>query len=992
MLKNPKILFVALILMGCFFVTKIADATTNCTKYISWDSGNDTTGDGSIDLPWKTFSKAYSSVISGSVVCVQPNSDPVDDPYVETTYLLLNRANINVTFEGLGDSPSDVVLKGTSGQTYHVRLYKTSTGSTISFKNLKILSNGQQNAISEIDSQSANSIIVNFDNVIIQGTANAAYFTYTIKGITATSSQFLAGSGGVALLIAGSGGASGILNFTDTTFSTSGNTNGIVLFYNAGSNITGEARFNNSDFIKPSGSSGYAIGTGTSGNAMSYEWKGLHITNSRFGSSEAPFIGTGLISIPRFADYITIEDSDFYISAFDGSTATNGLLLGVDGPYNDNPFPDNSVTINNNRIYSIGAFDISGHGILIGSGINYGQVYNNALYFKSSGSGNIGIVIKGTHNDVYGNIVSAARGIDIKGGESNNIYNNTVYAKSLYALQFDTSGCYPTDPPNTCYYGKSNTIKNNIFDARDGTYTVYYSQDYASLNSNNFLDYNLYYSGSTALAWDSTQSINNLQSLRTVWSGLSAPYNTSDTNSLEGDPNFIDTSSNNFSLMNTSSAINAGTDMDLASDYIGTVIPQGVSPDIGAYEYLLPSSAPTIGTPSVLSSSLIRWNFVDGASNEDGFRIYDNTNTLATSSAIVNLTYLDETGLSENTQYSGRYVVAYNSAGESSHSSTASSKYTLVDTPTNFSASSNSNSITLSVDVFPNYTGGQSGYYFSRSGGGNSGWIQTNSWTDTGLSCEHEYTYSVKYRNGDGIETSEILTTKATSGCGSSGSPANWTLPNIPQGGFKMSINGGVAATYNRNVVLNFNAGVDIKKMEISMTGDFTDSLQEDYIQSKQWDLCSKFGGTIKTPTCPNGKYTVYVRFYTIYGRSSNFATVSNTINLKSDVVMTDNLQKSIDLSVTGSFTKYLRYQQTNDDIKRLQIFLNSDPDTRIANTGAGSPGKETNYFGLLTREAVIRFQEKYAKDVLVPWGFKKGTGYVGRTTLNKINELVNGR
>jgi len=100
---------------------------------------------------------------------------------------------------------------------------------------------------------------------------------------------------------------------------------------------------------------------------------------------------------------------------------------------------------------------------------------------------------------------------------------------------------------------------------------------------------------------------------------------------------------------------------------------------------------------------------------------------------------------------------------------------------------------------------------------------------------------------------------------------------------------------------------------------------------------------------------------------------------------VTENLQQKINLL----FTKYLSYRQTDADIKRLQIFLNSDPDTKIAYTGAGSPGEETNYFGPLTYKTVIKFQEKYTKDVLLPWGFKKGTGYVGKTTLLKINELI---
>ena len=56
------------------------------------------------------------------------------------------------------------------------------------------------------------------------------------------------------------------------------------------------------------------------------------------------------------------------------------------------------------------------------------------------------------------------------------------------------------------------------------------------------------------------------------------------------------------------------------------------------------------------------------------------------------------------------------------------------------------------------------------------------------------------------------------------------------------------STTPNRNVFLVFNAGPDVKKMAISMTGDFTDASQENYIASRQWDLCSKLGGAVKNP------------------------------------------------------------------------------------------------------------------------------------------------
>ncbi|MEI7513066.1 MAG: hypothetical protein WCJ74_00395 [bacterium] len=85
-------------------------------------------------------------------------------------------------------------------------------------------------------------------------------------------------------------------------------------------------------------------------------------------------------------------------------------------------------------------------------------------------------------------------------------------------------------------------------------------------------------------------------------------------------------------------------------------------------------------------------------------------------------------------------------------------------------------------------------------------------------------------------------------------------------------------------------------------------------------------------------------------------------------------------------FTKDLKQGDFNNDVLELQKILNLDTETAVSFSGAGSKGNETNYFGNLTRRAVVRFQEKYRSEILISNRLNAGTGFVGPSTRLKLN------
>lgn len=102
-----------------------------------------------------------------------------------------------------------------------------------------------------------------------------------------------------------------------------------------------------------------------------------------------------------------------------------------------------------------------------------------------------------------------------------------------------------------------------------------------------------------------------------------------------------------------------------------------------------------------------------------------------------------------------------------------------------------------------------------------------------------------------------------------------------------------------------------------------------------------------------------------------------NNFNLSEEGIRIQKIEKVNNSNINQD----LQYGSTGKQVQKLQECLSNFPDIYESQ-------KITSNFGNETKEAIIKFQEKYADEVLTPNGLSKGTGKVGLSTRTKLNEL----
>ena len=91
--------------------------------------------------------------------------------------------------------------------------------------------------------------------------------------------------------------------------------------------------------------------------------------------------------------------------------------------------------------------------------------------------------------------------------------------------------------------------------------------------------------------------------------------------------------------------------------------------------------------------------------------------------------------------------------------------------------------------------------------------------------------------------------------------------------------------------------------------------------------------------------------------------------------------ERTIKKDPSFQFKSQLKTGSKGDEVRKLQECLSQDAEVY-------PEGQVSGYFGSKTKQAVIKFQEKYYEEILKPSGLKNGTGTVGKSTRAKLNEL----
>ncbi len=216
----------------------------------------------------------------------------------------------------------------------------------------------------------------------------------------------------------------------------------------------------------------------------------------------------------------------------------------------------------------------------------------------------------------------------------------------------------------------------------------------------------------------------------------------------------------------------------------------------------------------------------------------------------------------------------------------------------------------------------------------------------------------------------------------------SWTDNSNNETGFKIYRDGELISTTSANVTSYTDTGLSSSTTYSYYVKAYNDSGLSAASNTAQATTLAEAalpagGGQIPTPIpkVPKVKPEKPIEKMTVEELKAKIAQIQALIaQLQAQLIQ---LQLISQIPADYRFEKTLRYGQKSDEVKYLQIFL------KAQGPEIYPEGLVSGYFGPLTKKAVIRFQEKYASEILAPWGLTEGTGLVGEMTRAKINSLL---
>ncbi|MES2088350.1 MAG: LamG-like jellyroll fold domain-containing protein [Patescibacteria group bacterium] len=230
----------------------------------------------------------------------------------------------------------------------------------------------------------------------------------------------------------------------------------------------------------------------------------------------------------------------------------------------------------------------------------------------------------------------------------------------------------------------------------------------------------------------------------------------------------------------------------------------------------------------------------------------------------------------------------------------------------------------------------------------------TVTWDSTTVAEGSHTIVAVAHDSAGNYATSSAITVHNAVSVSSGGFSAQY--PTAPAGGFTATAS---TTSASSKPVLRFNFGTNITSIAIATSTNFAPAIYINATSSLEWTATSS--------------QTLYIKYCDRYGKCSN--PIALQVGATAPVAMNGFI-----------FSRNLSLHTTGLDVQELQKYLNGQG-FLIAQSGVGSPGNETNLFGLLTCAALVKFQDSHAADILTPNGLAKGTGYFGPSTRAFVNQ-----